>query len=60
LRGRADGVDFEDPAAVKRWIDDFNRGSIEDRDDVLGPLPPRAERADSPPGSRPIAGARSA
>lgn len=38
---QADGVDLEDAAAVQRWVDDFNRGSIEHRDRVLGPLPPR-------------------
>lgn len=40
LAMQRDGVELEDAAAVLRWIDDFNRRPIEDRDDVLGPLPP--------------------
>ncbi len=33
---QADGVDFDDPDAVQRWTDAFNKRSIEDRDDILG------------------------
>lgn len=34
-----DGVDFDDPEAVRHWIDAFNERPIEGRDDVLGPPP---------------------
>jgi hypothetical protein len=34
----ADGVDIKDSAAMQRWVDGFNAGSIEDRDAILGPL----------------------
>ena len=40
---QVDGVDFEDAAAVQRWIEDFNRGSIEGRDRSLGRSPRSAE-----------------
>jgi hypothetical protein len=32
----ADGIDATDAAAMQRWIDAFNAGSIEDRDAILG------------------------
>ena len=33
-----DGVDVTDAAAVERWIDEFNRRPLTERDDILGPL----------------------
>ena len=34
---KADGVDLDDDAAVGGWVEDFNAGSREERDQVLGP-----------------------
>jgi hypothetical protein len=40
LEMQRDGVDVTDPAALQAWMDAFNARPIEDRDDVLGPMPP--------------------
>jgi len=40
LEIQRDGVDVTDPAALQAWMDAFNERPIEERDDVLGPMPP--------------------
>jgi hypothetical protein len=35
----ASGVDLTNQAAVDTWIEDFNQGPVEQRDELFGPLP---------------------
>lgn len=53
----ADGVELGDEAAMQAWIESFNALSIEERNGILGPLPPPASPS-TPRPARPKAKAR--